>query len=74
MINQPLFDYEPVVVVHVAPSIFPVYMTTVRIYQYESLMLLKQSVNMALCLVMLIMWLIFADKIRKIVIRIPSLN
>ena len=29
------YDYEPVVVVHVAPSVFPVYMPTVRIYRYE---------------------------------------
>lgn len=29
------FDPEPVVVVHIAPSVFPVYMPTVRIYRYE---------------------------------------
>lgn len=28
-------SYEPVVVVHVAPSVFPVYMPSVRIYRYE---------------------------------------
>ncbi|KAF1801779.1 Metallo-dependent phosphatase-like protein [Mucor lusitanicus] len=29
------FDPEPVVVVHIAPSVFPVYMPSVRIYRYE---------------------------------------
>lgn len=29
------FDSEPVVVIHVAPSVFPVYMPTVRIYRYD---------------------------------------
>ncbi|KAI8642728.1 hypothetical protein BD408DRAFT_432155 [Parasitella parasitica] len=27
--------FEPVVVVHVAPSVFPIYMSSVRIYRYE---------------------------------------
>jgi hypothetical protein len=33
--EQSPFNSEPVVVVHIAPSVFPVYMPTVRIYRYE---------------------------------------
>ncbi|KAG2197326.1 hypothetical protein INT47_012756 [Mucor saturninus] len=33
--DQKKFSSEPVVVVHIAPSVFPVYMPTVRIYRYE---------------------------------------
>jgi hypothetical protein len=29
------FDSEPVVAIHVAPSVFPVYMPAIRIYRYE---------------------------------------
>lgn len=35
IIHHKKFDYEPVVVIHVAPSVFPVYMPSVRIYRYE---------------------------------------
>lgn len=35
MQKPPKFDPEPVVVVHIAPSVFPVYMPSVRIYRYE---------------------------------------
>lgn len=33
--NPKEYSSEPVVVVHIAPSVFPVYMPTVRIYRYQ---------------------------------------